>query len=179
MKLIVLDRDGVINEDSDAYIKSADEWFPVPGSLDAISRLYHGGYRIVVASNQSGLGRGLFTVEDLNAVHRKLARELALLGAQVEAVFFCPHTPADGCTCRKPAPGLLFDIAERFQADLDGVPVVGDAMRDIEAARRAGAQPILVLSGKGRMTLEHHGPGLIDVPVFANLLDVADALLAS
>jgi D-glycero-D-manno-heptose 1,7-bisphosphate phosphatase len=179
MKLIVLDRDGVINEDSDAYIKSAEEWVPIPGSLEAIARVYHAGYRVLVASNQSGLGRGLFTIEDLNAMHRKLARELAVLGAQIEAVFFCPHTPEDRCACRKPEPGLLREIAERLQVDLEGVPCVGDALRDIEAAQRAGAAPILVLTGKGRATLERHPTKLTGVPVYDNLLAVAEALTAS
>jgi len=179
MKLIVLDRDGVINEDSDRYIKSADEWIPIPGSLEAIARLYHAGHHIVLASNQSGLGRGLFTIDDLNAMHRKLARELAALGAQVDAIYFCPHTPEDGCSCRKPEPGLLLEIRERLQVDLTGVPAVGDALRDIQAARRVGASPILVRTGKGRSTLAKHAVELAGVPVYENLLAVAEALTAS
>lgn len=179
MNLIVLDRDGVINQDSNAYIKSADEWIPIPGSLEAIARLYHAGYRVAVASNQSGLGRGLFTIDDLNAMHRKLTRELAILGAQIEAMFFCPHTPADHCACRKPEPGLLLDISERLEVDLSGIPVVGDALRDIDAARRVGALPILVLTGKGRETLERHKEELVGVPIYDNLLAVAEALVLS
>ncbi|MBP6735681.1 MAG: D-glycero-beta-D-manno-heptose 1,7-bisphosphate 7-phosphatase, partial [Chromatiaceae bacterium] len=139
MKLIILDRDGVINQDSDDYIKSLEEWAPIPGSLDAMARLYHGGYRIAIASNQSGLGRGLFTIDDLNAIHRKLARELGSQGTQVEAIFFCPHAPDAKCTCRKPLPGLLHEIAARLQIDLAGVPCIGDSWRDLESALAVGA----------------------------------------
>ena len=179
MNLIVLDRDGVINQDSDAYIKSADEWVAIPGSLQAIARLYHAGYRVAVASNQSGIGRGLFTIDDLNAMHRKLTRELAMLGAQIEAMFFCPHTPSDQCACRKPNPGLLLDIKERLQVQLGGVPIVGDTLRDVGAARRVGASPILVLTGKGKLTVQRHKAELAGVPVYENLLAVADALVAN
>lgn len=179
MKVVVLDRDGVINEDSDAYIKSADEWVPIAGSLEAIARLVHGGYRVLVASNQSGIARGLFTIDDLNAMHRKMALSLAQLGAQVEAVFFCPHAPEDGCPCRKPRPGLLEDIARRLQIGLDTVPIIGDALRDIQAARAVGGIPILVLTGKGRATVERHSADLRGVAVYSDLAAAADALLRS
>ncbi len=177
MKLVVLDRDGVINHDSDAYIKSAEEWIPIDGSLEAIARLYHGGYRVVVASNQSGLSRGLFTIDDLNAIHRKMHRELARHGAQVEAIFFCPHSPNDGCQCRKPKPGLLLDISERVQMSLSGAFVVGDSFRDIQAAQRVGASPILVLTGNGMATREKHRKQLEDVPIFSDLLAAVEAIV--
>lgn len=177
MRLIVLDRDGVINEDSDAYIKSVDEWVPIAGSLEAIARLVHGGYRVLVASNQSGIARGLFTIDDLNAMHRKMGLALAQLGAQVEAVFFCPHAPEDGCQCRKPRPGLFEDIGRRLQISLDAIPVVGDALRDVQAARAVGATPILVLTGKGRATVERHSAELRGVAVYSDLAAAADALL--
>jgi D-glycero-D-manno-heptose 1,7-bisphosphate phosphatase len=179
MKLIVLDRDGVINEDSDAYVKSAEEWIPLPGSLEAIARLNHAGYRIMVASNQSGLARGLFSIDDLNAMHRKMQRGLSLLGAHVDAVFFCPHAPSEHCQCRKPKPGLLHDIGDRLQVEMAGVPVVGDSWKDVEAAQSVGAMAVLVLTGKGQQTLAKHGTELGTVPVFADLSSAVDALLRS
>jgi D-glycero-D-manno-heptose 1,7-bisphosphate phosphatase len=177
MRLVILDRDGVINEDSDTYVKSVEEWVPIGGSLDAMARLYHGGFRIAVASNQSGLARRLFTIDDLNAMHRRLCRELALLSAQVEAVFFCPHSPDANCDCRKPRPGLLSEIGARFQVDLTGVPCIGDSYRDLLAARSVGASPVLVRTGKGERTLRDHGHELGGVPVFGDLAAAADALL--
>lgn len=178
MSIIVLDRDGVINEDSDAYVKSVDEWIPIPGSLEAIARFYHAGFRVLIASNQSGLGRGLFTIDDLNAMHRKLQRELNRLGARTEALFFCPHAPEDQCQCRKPRPGLLLDIGRRLQVDLQGVPVIGDSLRDIQAARAVGARPMLVLTGKGERTLKEKGDELGDTPVYADLARASEALLS-
>ncbi len=179
MKLIILDRDGVINQDSDDYIKSLEEWVPIPGSLDAMARLYHGGYRIAIASNQSGLGRGLFSIDDLNAIHRKLARELGSQGAQVEAIFFCPHAPDAKCACRKPLPGLLHEIASRLQIDLAGVPCIGDSWRDLESAQAAGASPILVRTGNGQNTCVNHAGELDNIPIFADLSAAADFLLAA
>lgn len=179
MKLIILDRDGVINQDSDDYIKSLEEWVPIPGSLDAMARLYHGGYRIAIASNQSGLGRGLFSIDDLNAIHRKLARELSSQGAQVEAIFFCPHAPDAKCACRKPLPGLLHEIASRLQIDLAGVPCIGDSWRDLESAWAAGASPILVRTGNGQNTCVNHAGELDTIPVFSDLAAAADFLLAA
>src|SRR5690606_15356620 len=130
MRLVILDRDGVINEDSDAYIKSPDEWIPIPGSLEAIARLNRAEYRVVVASNQSGLARGLFDADTLSRIHEKMHRALADVGGAVDAVFFCPHGPDDECDCRKPRPGLLQDIARRLNVSLRGVPAVGDSLRD-------------------------------------------------
>lgn len=176
MKLIILDRDGVINEDSDEFIKSPDEFIPIPGSLQAIARLKHANYTVMIASNQSGIGRGLFTIATLNQIHEKLYRELNALGVTIDAIFFCPHTPDDACECRKPKPGLLRNISERLQTDLIGVPAVGDSLRDLEAARAVGAQPILVKTGKGRRTLEK-GEGLEGVPIYNDLAAVVEALL--
>lgn len=157
MKLIILDRDGVINEDSDAYIKTPDEWQAVPGSLDAIARLSRAGWRVVVASNQSGLARGYFSMDTLNAIHAKMRRELAQAGGHLDAIFVCPHGPDDGCRCRKPAPGLFEDIARRYDVNLAGVPTVGDSLRDLQAAVQLGCQPWLVRTGKGLRTLEKGG----------------------
>jgi D-glycero-D-manno-heptose 1,7-bisphosphate phosphatase len=152
MKLIILDRDGVINQDSDLYIKSPEEWKPIPGSLDAIARLNQWGYRVVVATNQSGIGRGLFVMDTLNAIHDKLIKAVAQAGGRIDAVFFCPHTNADKCGCRKPKPGMLEEIATRYNTELEGIPTIGDSLRDLQAAESVGAQPMLVLTGKGKKT---------------------------
>lgn len=177
MRLIILDRDGVINEDSDAYVKSVDEWLPIPGSLEAIARLTQAGYRVVVATNQSGIARGYFDLETLHAMHNKMDRLLAPLGGKVEAVFFCPHGPGQGCDCRKPKPGLFREIAERYKTGLAEAYAVGDSLRDVEAARAAGARPVLVRTGKGRRALA--GGELPEgVPVHEDLGDFVDALLA-
>lgn len=152
MKLIILDRDGVINFDSAQFIKSPDEWKPIPGSLAAIARLNHAGYRVVVATNQSGVGRGLFEMDTLNAIHEKMLKALAQVGGRIDAIFFCPHTSADNCACRKPKPGMLIEISNRFNTNLSGVPAIGDALRDLQAAVAVGAKPMLVLTGKGKKT---------------------------
>ncbi len=152
MKLAILDRDGVINYDSDAFIKKPEEWKPIPGSLEAIARLNQDGYRVVVATNQSGVGRGLLDMTMLNAINDKMHKALAHVGGRIDAVFFCPHAQDAHCECRKPKPGLFVDIASRFNTDLAGVPCVGDALRDLQAAALVGAQPILVLTGKGKLT---------------------------
>ena len=157
MKLVVLDRDGVINFDSDQYIKSPKEWTPIPGSLEAIARLTQAGFRVVVATNQSGLGRGLFDMAALNAMHDKMHRAVSQLGGRIDAVFFCPHAQDAGCSCRKPQPGMLLEIARRYNASLAGVPAIGDSLRDLQAASAAGARPILVLTGKGERTLAAGG----------------------
>ena len=149
MKLVILDRDGTINADSDEFIKSPAEWTPVPGALEAIARLNHAGWHTVIASNQSGLGRGLFDVASLNAVHAKMHKMLAAQGARIDAVFYCPHSPDEGCHCRKPLPGLFEQIGERFGVDLKGTPVVGDGLRDLLAGTAVGCEPHLVLTGKG------------------------------
>ena len=157
MKLVVLDRDGVINLESDQYIKSPEEWKPIPGSLEAIARLTQAGFRVVVATNQSGLGRGLFDMATLNAMHDKMHKAVNQLGGRIDAVFFCPHAQDAGCDCRKPKPGMLREIAARFNLALTGVPVIGDSLRDLQAASAAGARPVLVLTGKGEQTLKSGG----------------------
>ncbi len=153
MKLIVLDRDGVINHDSAAFIKSPDEWRPIAGSLNAISRLNQAGFHVIVATNQSGIGRGFFDMAALNAIHDKMHRALAQAGARVDAIFFCPHTADDQCNCRKPKTGMFEDIAHRLNTSLTSVPMVGDSIRDLQAAAAAQAQPLLVLTGNGKKTL--------------------------
>lgn len=153
MKLVILDRDGVINYDSDQFIKSPDEWKPIPGSLNAIAKLNHAGYTVVVATNQSGIGRGLLDMAALTAIHEKLQKMLLLAGGRIDAFFYCPHTTDLKCTCRKPEPGMLLEIADRFNADLANVPAIGDSLRDLVSAAKVGAKPILVLTGKGQKTL--------------------------
>ncbi|MEY4083518.1 MAG: hypothetical protein RL483_887 [Pseudomonadota bacterium] len=157
--IVILDRDGVINHDSDHYIKSVEEFVPIAGSLEAMSRLTHEGWRIFVATNQSGLARGLFDLQTLHAIHNKMQAGLEELGGCIEAVFFCPHGPETGCLCRKPAPGLLQDIAHRVGGSLAGVPVIGDSHRDLAAAVSLGGRPILVTTGKGDRTLKAHQSG--------------------
>ena len=152
MKLAILDRDGVVNFDSPQYIKSPEEWKPIPGSLDAIARLNQWGYRVVIATNQSGMGRGLFDMDTLNAIHEKMIRAVAQVGGRIDAIFFCPHSADSTCECRKPRPGMLREIAARYNADLAGAPVIGDGLRDLQAAAAVAAQPILVLPGKGETT---------------------------
>jgi D-glycero-D-manno-heptose 1,7-bisphosphate phosphatase len=154
MKLLILDRDGVINFDSDDYIKHPDEWRPIPGSLDAIALLTQVGWHIVVATNQSGIGRGLFDMATLNAINSKMHKAVNQAGGRIEAVFYCPDTDASRSTNRKPAPGMLLAIAERFNVPIAHAPAIGDSLRDLEAAAAAGAQPILVLTGKGTKTRE-------------------------
>ena len=152
MKLIVLDRDGVINVDSEQFIKSPDEWKPIPGSLEAIARLNESGWRVVVASNQSGVGRGLFDMDTLNAINEKMTKAIGQAGGRLDAIFFCPHSADSTCDCRKPRPGMFVQIAERFNVDMRGVPVVGDSLRDLQAGVAVGCQPYLVLTGKGAKT---------------------------
>ncbi len=176
MRLAILDRDGVINEDSDDYIKAPEEWRPIPGSLEAIARLNHSGYRVLVVTNQSGIGRGLFDIEALHRIHDRMRAELHAAGGQVEAVFFCPHRPEDDCPCRKPRPGLLQDLAARLRVSLDGVPAIGDSARDLEAALAVGARPILVRTGKGAETAGRAAVAA-DIPVYENLSAAVDALL--
>ena len=146
-KLVILDRDGVINEDSDLYIKSPDEWLPIPGSLEAIAKLNQAGYHIAVATNQSGVGRGFYDMDMLNAIHEKFHRLLSKVGGHVDAIFFCPHTDADKCNCRKPLPGMIHQISERYGIPIKGVPIVGDSVRDLVAGVAVGAEPHLVLTG--------------------------------
>ena len=177
VKLIVLDRDGVINHDSDQFIKSPDEWRPIPGSLEAIARLNHAGFRVVVATNQSGIGRGLFDMGTLNAIHEKMHKALALAGGRVDAVFYCPHTGDSQCECRKPKTGMLREIGVRYGVDMTGVPCIGDSLRDLMAADAVGAQPMLVLTGKGEKTLRD-GNFPEAYVIFPDLAFAASALLA-
>jgi D-glycero-D-manno-heptose 1,7-bisphosphate phosphatase len=176
MKLIILDRDGVINIDSDQFIKKPDEWLPIPGSLEAIARLTQAGYRVVVATNQSGIGRGLFEMPMLNAIHDKMHKACAMVGARIDAVFFCPHTSEDMCNCRKPKSGMLEEISSRYNISLAGVPVVGDSLRDLQSGVSMGAQPYLVLTGKGIKTNEAGGLPEHTL-VFADLSAVVSELL--
>ncbi len=176
-KLIVLDRDGVINYDSDQYIKSPEEWRPIPGSLEAIARLNHAGYRVVVATNQSGIGRGLFDMATLNAIHDKMHKALTHVGGRLDAVFFCPHTGDSKCECRKPKPGMLSEIGKRFNTELTGLPCVGDSLRDLMSADGVGAQPMLVLTGKGEKTLRD-GDFPKNTVIFPDLAFAVSALLA-
>ena len=176
-RLIILDRDGVINYDSEQFIKSPDEWRPIPGSLEAIARLNHAGFRVVVATNQSGLGRGLFDMAALIAIHEKMHKALAVCGGRVDAIFFCPHTADSNCDCRKPKAGMFDEIARRFGVGLTGVPCVGDGERDLQAAEASQAQPILVLTGKGEKTLRE-GNFPKNTVIFPDLAFAATALLA-
>lgn len=168
MKLVILDRDGVINEDSPDFIKSVAEWQPVPGSLEAIALLCQAGYRVFVCSNQSGIGLGLLDFDALFAIHEKMQRALAELGGRIDGIFFAPEHPDQASEMRKPAPGMLKDLARRLNVSLDGVPFVGDSGGDLEAARAAGARPILVRSGNGKRTETKHSAA--NVEVFDDLL---------
>jgi len=176
MKIVILDRDGVINHDSDEYIKTPAEWEPIEGSLEAIARLTSVGYRVIVATNQSGVARGLFDLNMLHRIHTRMLEAVRARGGEIEAIFFCPHGPDDNSRCRKPLPGLLEQIADRLKVNLSGVYVVGDAERDIVSARAAGARPVLVRTGKGKLTLRK-SKQLGDVPVFDDLNQFATALL--
>ena len=175
--LIILDRDGVINRDSDAFVKSPAEWRPLPGSIDAIAALSKAGFTVTVASNQSGLARGLFDRAALRAMHRKLRRLVAAAGGHIDRIVVCPHGPGDGCSCRKPRPGLLHRLARHYGTTLDGVPVIGDSARDLEAAVAAGATPILVRTGNGRRTEASLPDWLSSIAVYDDLAAAASALV--
>ena len=181
-KLVILDRDGTINEDRDDFVKSPDEWVPIPGALEAIARLNQAGWHTVVATNQSGLGRGLFDMATLNAMHAKMNTLLAAQGGRIDAVFFCPHAPAESCRCRKPLPGLYEQIGERYGVDLAAVPVVGDALRDLQAGSAAGCPTHLVRTGKSARLTDAERQGLVaQVPGTVEHVDLAafvDWLLA-
>jgi D-glycero-D-manno-heptose 1,7-bisphosphate phosphatase len=177
MKLAILDRDGVINFDSDQYIKAPAEWRPIPGSIEAIARLNQNGYRIAVATNQSGIGRGLFDMATLNAINDKMMEMVFRQGGRIDALFFCPHTALENCGCRKPRTGMFEEIAARFHTDLKGVPVVGDGLKDLQAAEAVGAQPVLVLTGKGTKTREEGGLPRKTL-VFEDLAEAARHLIA-
>lgn len=178
MKLVIVARDGVINEDSAQHIKSAAEWIPIPGALEAIGRLSRAGWRVVVATNQSGLHRKLFDIEVLNRIHDKMHRALAELGGRVDAIFICPCLPREKCACRKPNPGMLNAIAGQLHVNLAEVPFIGHRASDLAAARAAGAQPWLVRTGGGAHT-EATATELSDVSIFDNLADAADSLIDS
>jgi len=178
MRLVILDRDGVINEDSDEYIKSPSEWKPIRGSLEAIARLHRAGWRVVVATNQSGIARRLFDLDTLARIHQTMHQRVSASGGLIDAVFFCPHGPDDNCSCRKPLPGMLHDIASRLRIDLTGVPAIGDSLRDLQAAAAAGARPGLVKTGKGFGTANH--PQLpAGTVVYDDLFSAVEALLCN
>ncbi len=187
MKIVILDRDGTINADSAEFVKTPEEWEPLPGALDAIARLNHAGWHVVIAANQSGLGRGLFDVSSLNAIHSKMHKMLAAVGGRVDAVFYCPHAPTEGCHCRKPEPGLFEQIGERYGIDLQGVPTVGDTARDVLGGAAAGCEPHLVLTGKGAIYRECALPETFppetrvhrDLAAFADFLIEREALQES
>jgi D-glycero-D-manno-heptose 1,7-bisphosphate phosphatase len=177
MNLIILDRDGTINEDRDDYVRSPEEWMPLPGALEAIARLNHAGWHTVLATNQSGLGRGLFDMAALNAMHLKMHTMLAKVGGRIDAVFFCPHTPDENCNCRKPLPGLIEQIGQRYGVDLRTVPIVGDSLRDLQAGVAMGCKPHMVRTGKGAALNEtdvlNQVPSTVfhnDLPAFAEYM---------
>jgi len=181
--LVILDRDGVINQDSDDFIKSVDEFVPIPGSLEAIARLNQAGFLVAIATNQSGVARGLFDLTTLELMHDKLRRLLAEVGGRIDGIFYCPHSPEAGCDCRKPLPGLFEQIAKEFAASLEGVPVIGDSLRDLQSAIAVGAKPILVRTGKGERTIASLAEPSVDArlktaPVYQNLAAAVEALLA-
>jgi D-glycero-D-manno-heptose 1,7-bisphosphate phosphatase len=176
-RLVVLDRDGVINRESPAFIRTPDEWVPLPGSIQAIADLTRAGFAVVVASNQSGVGRGLFTADALEAIHARMTRTLEAAGGRLAGIFVCPHRPEDGCDCRKPQPGLLRQIEAHFGATLIGQPVIGDSYRDLEAAWRVGARAVLVRTGNG-METERRLVGRADVEVVADLAAATALLIA-
>jgi D-glycero-D-manno-heptose 1,7-bisphosphate phosphatase len=180
MKLIILDRDGTLNAPRDDFVTSPTDWEPLPGALEAVARLNQAGWRVVIASNQSGLGRGLLDMASLNAIHTKMNKALAAVGGRVEAVFLCPHTPDDACHCRKPSPGLFEQIAERFGLSLQGVPAAGDSVRDAVAAAAVGCEPHLLLTGNSEACRDGPlPPGLPPATqVHRDLAAFADAILA-
>ena len=179
--LIILDRDGVINRDSANYITTPQQWEALPGSLEAIAQLCRADYRVVIVTNQSGIAKGLYSINTLNRIHQKMRDELRPAGGEISAIFFCPHAEEDGCECRKPKPGMFLELAERLQCDLSEARAVGDSFRDLQAAQRAGAQPVLVETGNGAETARElaNAPGLGDVPVYRDLAHFVDTLLAA
>jgi D-glycero-D-manno-heptose 1,7-bisphosphate phosphatase len=175
MKLIILDHNGVINQGSDTYIKTPDEWKPIPGSLQAITRLTHAGYRVVIASNQSSIGRGLLDMTTFNLINDKMFRAVQQMGGRIDALFFCPHTQHDKCVCRKPGIGMFKEIKQRYCTELGHVLAVGDSSRDLQAAAKAGAIPVLVLTGKGAAT-QAAGDLPLGTQIFPDLTAVVDHL---
>jgi D-glycero-D-manno-heptose 1,7-bisphosphate phosphatase len=183
MSLVILDRDGVINFDSKDHIRKPDEWEAIPGSLEAIAKLSRADFRVIVATNQSGIGRGLFDIGALNLIHQKMTAQVREKGGWIDAIFFCPHTPEKNCTCRKPKPGLLLEAGERLHTPLHGVPFVGDSRSDIAAAHSAGAQPILVKTGNGLATyaelLKSRQNNFPDVKTYENLSAFVESLISA
>ncbi len=177
MTFVILDRDGVINYESREYIKSPEEWLPIPGSLEAIAELNRHGFRILIATNQSGIARGYYDLAMLDLIHEKLMMELAAVGGHVEEIFFCPHHPDDGCVCRKPKAGLLYQMQEKYPLDLAHTFFIGDSYVDVLAAQSAGCLPILVLSGNGQIVLKKHAAELIHVPSFVDLAHAASYVI--
>jgi len=177
LRLVILDRDGVINRDSPEFVKSPDEWLPLPGSIEAIARLSEANFAVAVASNQSGLARGIFGRDALDAMHQKLGALVEAAGGKVDLIVVCPHGPDDGCECRKPRPGLLFQVARHFDTELFGVPAIGDSLRDLQAAVAAGCRPMLVRTGNGRKTERQLPAALRSVETFDDLAAAVDCLL--
>jgi D-glycero-D-manno-heptose 1,7-bisphosphate phosphatase len=176
IRLVILDRDGVINRDSREFVKNTDEWVPLPGSIGAIAEMSRAGYTVAVASNQSGLARGLFDRNALRAMHRKLRRLVAAEGGRIDRIVVCPHGPDEHCHCRKPKPGLLQRLARHYETTLESVPVVGDSLRDLQAAAAAGAKPVLVRTGNGEATASRLPDNLDSVPIFDDLAAFAATL---
>ena len=176
-KLVILGRDGILNAYREGHVTAPEEWQAIPGALEALSRIDHAGWHVVLATNQAGIGRGMIDMAAINAVHAHMNQQLMAQGGRIDAVFFCPHTPEENCACRKPKPGMLVEIGQRFGVDLIGVPCVGDSVRDLQAADATGAQPILVLTGKGEKTLRD-GVFPKNTVIFPDLAFVATALLA-
>ncbi len=177
MKLIVLDRDGVINEDMERPVADPDEWIPLPGSLEAIARLHQAGWHVAVATNQSGISRGLLALDTLHAIHQRMHETVNKAGGKIDVVAFCPHKDSDQCSCRKPAPGMLYTISERLNIDLSTVVVVGDSLRDMQAAMATAAKPVMVRTGKGQKTLDNN-KGLEHIPAYDDLASYVNTLLA-
>ncbi len=180
MTWVILDRDGVINHDSDAYIKSPAEWQPIDGSLEAIGRLSNAGIPVVVITNQSGIARKLFDMDELNRIHAKMNDRVRTAGGHIDAIFFCPHHPDDGCDCRKPRSGLLREAARRLRLELRDAILIGDSPSDLQAAADAGTPAYLVRTGKGQRYLDAGLPrGLNPDKTFDDLADAVTHILDS
>lgn len=174
--LIILDRDGVINQDSPDFIKSPEEWLPIPGSLEAIAKLTRAGHTVVVATNQSGIARGLYSLEMLDKIHQKMQNELAKVGGQIDAIYFCPHGPDDACVCRKPKPGLFLEIANDYRTNFSDAVAVGDSWRDLQAAQTAGCKAVLVKTGNGKKTLLEYSELNNTIPIYDDLAHFVNQL---
>lgn len=183
MALLILDRDGVINHDSDDYIRCAADWTPIPGSIEAIAKLSLAGFKVAIATNQSGLSRGYFTLDDLEEIHAILCRQVENCGGRVDGIFYCPHLPDEGCGCRKPATGLLQAIESEFGESARDAFFIGDSLKDLQAAQAFGCKPVLVTTGNGTSTLKRLESGASDlrspeeIPVYRDLAEAAHAIL--